>query len=400
MSQTPDSPTPQQQPAPARPPTWSELARSWLPWLIMAGASLITWYASYRSGDRAPLTIPAPPPMPVMEPDGRFGWVEDPEAVGEVVKGLTFPTFAATPAGQVRADTLPDRVYLWQVHQRVTGQLPPCKNQNPTGSCVSFGTNTATERVMVCQIARGKPEEFKHIAEEVTYAGSRVQVGKGRIRGDGSVGAWAAQFIKEWGVVSREKHGQYDLTKYDPQRCRSWGSTGCPAELQTLAREHPVQEITKVTSWADAKKSLAQGYGIAICSNVGFDKPGTQQPNSRDASGIIKPYGTWPHCMALDGYHVEAGKEYGHIENSWGPNAHGGPVGWGSPSTAGFWTDAQTIDRMLKQGDSWAFSAVKGFPARELDWFARGDVAPPRVITLRNKVSACALSEPLYSLAP
>jgi len=72
--------------------------------------------------------------------------------------------------------------------------------------------------------------------------------------------------------------------------------------------------------------------------------------------------------MALDGYFIDNGNEYGHIENSWGSDAHTGPVGWGEPNTGGFWTDADTIDRMLRQDDSWAFSAVDGFPARKINW--------------------------------
>jgi len=51
--------------------------------------------------------------------------------------------------------------------------------------------------------------------------------------------------------------------------------------------------------------------------------------------------------------------------NSWGGLAHSGPSGAGDPSTAGFWADADVVDRMLRQGDSWAFSRVSGFPRRQ-----------------------------------
>ena len=77
--------------------------------------------------------------------------------------------------------------------------------------------------------------------------------------------------------------------------------------------------------------------------------------------------------MCIDGYYVDAGgAEYGHIENSWAKTGyHKGPVGWGSPSNAGFWTDARTIQQMLAQGDSFAYSGVQGFPRRTTpDWFA------------------------------
>jgi hypothetical protein len=144
-----------------------------------------------------------------------------------------------------------------------------------------------------------------------------------------------------------------------------------PAALQTVAKQTPVKTITQVLSWDMAKKSLASGYAISVCSNQGFTM-------RRDAKGVCYPSGSWPHCMCLDGYYVdEDGKEYGHIENSWGADAMTGPVGWGAPSTAGFWAQSKVVDRMLKAGDSWAFSAVTGFPARKIDWFAGRDRLPP-----------------------
>jgi hypothetical protein len=79
------------------------------------------------------------------------------------------------------------------------------------------------------------------------------------------------------------------------------------------------------------------------------------------------------NCMCLDGYHVDGGgREYGHYDNSWDGVYHTGPTGWGSPTGNGFWADSNTIARMLAEGDSWAVSAVKGFPKQkvEIDWFA------------------------------
>jgi hypothetical protein len=298
-----------------------------------------------------------------VRPVFHTGWVNNPDVVAQVAAAEQFRVFSDTPAGRM-GEALPDSVYLWKHYETIFARPPPSKNQNPIGSCVSFGTNTAIERTMAYEIAvLKKPLKFKFICEEITYAGSRVEVGGGRISGDGSVGAWAAKFVKEWGVVAREPtaDGKYDLTNYDPARCRKWGRDGVPDDLEPLAREHPVQAITQVKDWEEAKKALAQGYGIAICSNQGFAM-------QRDARGVCRPSGSWAHCMALDGYHLEGGSEYGHIENSWGANAHTGPVGLGNPPSSGFWTDSRTIDRMLKQGDSWAFSTVKGFPARKIIW--------------------------------
>ena len=81
---------------------------------------------------------------------------------------------------------------------------------------------------------------------------------------------------------------------------------------------------------------------------------------TRDVDGFCRASGTWAHCMAIVG--IRGGSRPGALLlNSWGPNAHTGPRGLGDPSPAGFWADANVVDRMLKQGDSWAFSDVVGF---------------------------------------
>jgi len=333
------------------PKNWAQI----LGWVILSAFCSLAGYLGFEKVN------PPPPPDPFWQ--DTFGWVADPEASEDVANEQPFLSFADTPAGKSQ-DALPKFAYLWQAEKLITGKNPRSKNQGKVGSCVSFGTNNAVHRTMAVQIAIFKaPEELLDIVEEVTYAGSRVEVGKGGIKGDGSIGAWAAKFVKEWGVVARGKHGSFDVSEYDPVRCRSWGKSGVPPELAALAKEHPVKEITRVTSWDQAKKALANGYAMAVCSNQGFD-------SKRDANGVKKPRGSWPHCMCLDGYHVAAdGEEYGHIENSSGSKDSDGPVGWGAPSTSGFWVQKTIIERMLRAKDTWAFSAVRGFPARQIDWF-------------------------------
>lgn len=306
---------------------------------------------------------PQPEPLPPVAPgSGSYGWVPDPEAVEAVAQGLRFKVFSDTPAGQVKDETLPKSVYLWEAVVKVTGKLPTPKDQKQVGSCVSFGTNSAIYRSMATDIASGRIKgELKFITEEVTYGLSRHQIGKDKIRGDGSVGAWAAEAVKQYGVVPREHIAGVDLTTYSEARCKDYGSKGPPEGVIAVAKESPVNSITQVKTWAEAKKALASGYGIAVCSDQGFSM-------QRDKNGVCAAQGSWGHCMCIDGYHVEGGTEYGHIVNSWGPDTHKGPVGWGSPGTDGFWAKSSVIDRMLKQDDSWAFSSAVGFPAREWDW--------------------------------
>jgi len=351
--------------------------KQYLLWLLL----VVGWWLAAYFGVR----LPAPPP-PLLDVPAQ-GWVENPAAVAEVVDRLAFKTFGDTPAGKVPTADLPKQVYLWQNYKKITGQNPPSKNQGQVGSCVSFGTNTAVERTYASHIALKNDQEFKFFVEEVTYGGSRVEVGGGRLRGDGSVGAWAADWVKKWGMVARQQYPSQDLTTYSESLARKYGSSGVPDDIERVAREHPVQDVTLIRDWNQAKTALASGYAIAVCSNQGFS-------SQRDQNGVCRASGSWAHCMALDGYHIDAdGTEYGHIENSWGTGYHKGPVGWGDPPPSGFWAVSGTINSMLRAGDSWAFASVKGWPARnnEFDWYVRLPV---------SDVPHATVKEVFFALAP
>lgn len=288
------------------------------------------------------------------------GWVIDPDAVAAVASAQPVPFFSMTNAAD--RETIPPAVYMWHAREKLTGRPWPARNQGSVGSCVSFGTAAAIEATMAAEVLAGEPESVCDLAQEVIYAGSRVEVGNGKLGGsDGSIGAWAAEFVRRWGVLDRSVYGKYDLSTYDQARCRAWGKTGVPDDLEPEARKHPVKAITMVQTWREAKEALASGYGISVCSTVGFEM-------KRDTDGFSSPSGKWAHCMALLGYQ-EGKREGGWICNSWGPDAHTGPVGAGNAPTCGFWADASVIEKMLRMGDSWAFSAVAGFPARRPKWY-------------------------------
>jgi len=330
--------------------------REWLQFALIFSLFAIVLWEAIRPAVLAPVALPE-------TAIGGMGWVDDAE--GRAPVAATMAKFADTPAFKAFQGDEPKAVYLWEAYRKLFGVNPPERNQGQVGSCVGAGTTDANEKTLANQVVQGFGGEYRDIALEVIYAGSRVEIGGGKIRGDGSIGAWAAKFVTQYGIVPRGQVGRYDLSQYDEARCRAWGRSGVPDDLEPEAKKHPVGDAAAVRNWTEAKKALANGFGIAVCSNQGFTM-------RRDDRGICKPSGTWAHCMSLDGYHIDAdGREYGHITNSWGDNAHTGPVGWGNPNRAGFWTDSRTIDRMLGQGDSWAFSGVTGFEPRKIDWNVR-----------------------------
>lgn len=297
------------------------------------------------------------PPDPI-----AFGWIPDPAQVRAVTETLPEPDFATTPAYR-QTYSGPEDVFLWDASRKVLGAILPPRDQGSVGSCVAFGTASAIEHMLCVQIANGSREEYRDLVQEVIYGGSRVEIGGGRVRGDGSVGAWAARFVVSYGILHRGVFGRFDLRAYDVPRCREFGRFGVPDELEPEIRRHPVKAVSNVTSWEAARAAICNGYPVIVCSDQGFR-------SKRDADGFCSPSGTWYHCMALVGV-CGGPRPGGYLLNSWGERFHSGPTGPGNPSPSGFWVDAAVLDRMLRQGDSWAFSGVKGFPSRKLDWYAK-----------------------------
>lgn len=296
------------------------------------------------------------------------GWLYDPDAVAAHLAAHNVPTFASTPAGFALLSSDKD-VYLWDAAKKVTGSVLPARNQGSVGSCVSFGTASAVEHLLCVQIASGRRGEYKDLAQEVIYGGSRVEVGGGKITGDGSIGAWAVEWVTRWGVVPRGVHGRHDLTSYSESRCRTWGRSGVPDDLEPLAKQSAVKGYALVTTFAEADRAIRQGYPVVVCSGQGFRM-------TRDADGFCAPSGTWYHCMAFIG--TRGGNRPGlFCLNSWGSSAHTGPRFPPDAPPAGFWVDAKVADKMLGSWkDSFALSDAVGFPKREVlpDWFL---AAPP-----------------------
>lgn len=370
-------PTPSPAPTPAPDPGWFARNAKWLIYGFMCAGWAVSAILALRSGG----TLPPPPPLPQQPQPVQgemwapvMGWHRDEAAIAENLDPAKTLHFSATPAGRavMAADT---DVFLWRAVRKANGKDPadswyPNINQGRVGDCVGAGSKHATDCLEGVQIASGGNFAWKPVSLEVIYAGSRVEVGGGRLGwGDGSVGAWAAKWLQNWGFVPMEKVGNYDLSSYSESRARQWGRSGVPDDLEPIAREHPIKGIALVRSFADVDRAIRQGYPCIVCSDQGFSM-------TRDGDGFCSPSGSWAHCMAILG--VRGGARPGaFILNSWGNSAHTGPTFPADAPVAGFWADARTVDRMTAQGDSWAFSDAVGFPGRKLpdNWFIR---AKPR----------------------
>lgn len=289
------------------------------------------------------------------------GWIKDPAEVDRIMGLLPMPTFGQS-APHLAGDGAGKVVLLYEAVRKVVGH--DLIHEQQVGDCVSHGFGLGADVVACVQIATGAGEEWGgEAATEVIYAGSRVEVGGGRIGGDGSVGAWAAKWVQDYGVVVRKQYGSINLATYSGQRAREWGRgrAGVPDELEPIAREHPIKTASLVETYEQARDSLANGYPVAVCSNRGFQQ-------RRDADGFARPSGSWAHCMCFIGIDDSFKRPGALCQNSWGSAWISGPKRHEQPEGS-FWVDADTVTQMLRERDSFALSSFVGFPARDLPDF-------------------------------
>lgn len=346
-------------------------------------------------------------PAPDLQPDPvadngirRYvgGWNADPDAVEAVRGSLPDPWFSGTPAFKAFRGNDTGTVIHSDAVKAVLGRHLPARDQGSVGSCVSFGTCSAIEYLMLLQIAAALPQppplEYRDLVQEAMYGLSRVEIGGGKIRGDGSVTAWAGEAARKYGVIPRGHHGPLDLSLYSEARCRDWGKKGLPDELEPVAKLSPVKGITFAKTAAEVDRAIRQGYTVAVGSGVGFGNSG---PYKRDKDGFLKASGSWGHCMAVIGVRDDARRGFLFL-NSWGDDWISGPTGGFDIPPGSFWVDWKTADKMFAEGDCVIFSDATGFPAKDPldDWFiavpARGNVAAGPVRPLKRIGVECSLA--------
>lgn len=306
------------------------------------------------------------------------GWVDDPTEVDVVMEGLISegqdPIFSSVAKSLlVRDDNHP--VFFWEAEQKILGTVLPSWDQSSIGSCVSFGWGRGAQDLLLWEVAAGEQETWPgfQIAREPIYGGSRVEVGGGRIRGDGSIGAWAAKWVSEWGVLLYKKYeinGKvFDLSDgYRVDRCFQWGKNGVPNELEPEARIHPVSSVAMVMTGEECWAAIGAGKPVSLCSNQGF--------TTTLVEGFCQPSGVWAHCMVIRGrfIHPKHGKCF-VIQNSWGNYLRGNNkievVGRDEKVTLPegcFATTLGVVSRMVAQRDSFSMAGLSGWTRIRLNW--------------------------------
>jgi hypothetical protein len=193
------------------------------------------------------------------------------------------------------------------------------------GTCVGRGTYKACNLSYLAALdSRQIPGRPVIIAYEPIYAGARMKIGKGRIRGGGAVGAWAGEFCSRYGTICRGDAGdggRWPLPDTPIGRtdlASSWGRKGLPEDITAACGQHKF-EAHYCRSVEEQMDALAAGFAGAFCR-------GTLN-GSRDKYGMSRPGRSGAHCEAVVGVFVaHNGEDAILMQNSWNNQPSGGSV--------------------------------------------------------------------------
>lgn len=209
-------------------------------------------------------------------------------------------------------------VFLWQYENEFHRDEPYFDDQ-ARGTCVARGFYKIAQLAMAYRARKGGHVGRPAIlAYEPIYWGSRNIIGGGRINGDGSVGSWAARYLRDYGVCERKRYsGQWDLSR-DQETLSCNNSARPPQDLFDESAKHKAQ-ILNCNEHDVAADCIAGGKPPARCHNTLY--------GDRDANGMSRRQGDGAHCQAIVGVFLDPQGRTGFVERqSWGKNTPGGPM--------------------------------------------------------------------------
>lgn len=213
-------------------------------------------------------------------------------------------------------------VFLFEGYEKIRSLVP---HDQRSGTCVGRGTHMAVQHSYYNALASGVAigDGSIEIAWEPYYIGSRVYIGKSQLSGEGSVGAWAAEWAAGingiGGACLRQPYSNIDLTLTNERWAvaNSNRGGGLPADILAACQKHTCR-VHRVRNNKEIADSIASKFAVARCWNTLF--------GPRDSNGFSRPAGSGAHCEAVVGVFVMTNGKTGFVElNSWGENQPSGP---------------------------------------------------------------------------
>lgn len=258
-------------------------------------------------------------------------------------------------------------VFLQDAEEKLFGSTQPAEFQR-RGTCVSRGTFRACQDSYYNQLATHDIGSVVKLCYEPIYAGSRVEIGGGQLgHGDGSCGAWAAEFVHDYGLIPRGIYGKYDLTESREDWACQWGEPriGVPSELLVASKAHLVAQCFQCTTTEEIADAIASLHGVAFCSNVIW--------GDRDVTGMSRPVSSGGHCEEVCGVFLRREGDIGFVrQQSWGDSPSGSNIlrysgGEKRLRQGSYGAFDNDLGHAMAgaNGDVWAFGGITGWRPKD-----------------------------------
>ena len=293
------------------------------------------------------------------------GWIDNPiEARRMIAKGKT-PSFCQNAflinSGEGKAlSWVNDKMEI------INGIKFPSYEQGQAMDCVSIGYAKALSIVLALDTNRGLYENYLgEISSEAIHLGARNVIGRHCIKQygwTGAMGAWAVEWIREYGVVVRDIFHVVNSKGVGVKL--NWGFYQPNQDYDSLNDEtilwevqknriKPVKETALVQNYEMARDALANGFPVLICSDIEFG-------SFLDEDGFISfPSKGSSHCYCCVGFNDVGRKGLLMTPSQACDDLEG--LGIDEVPACFFYVDAEVVDKMLKKGDSYAISGIEGF---------------------------------------
>lgn len=288
------------------------------------------------------------------DPSSLLGWLGQDDTQRALAAQV--PSLANAAPWLYEADDDKSPILLYKANIEVWGKWIDYAAQT-IGDCVSHGWGHGIDMLQCIEIALDGAGEYRETCTELIYGGSREIA---NILGpfDGSYGGAAAKFCTQVGNASREMLGAEGT--YSGQRAKKWGRSGPPDDLKDKAGAYKLGAAAQVNTWDDLVAAIKSAHPVPVCC-------GWFGQGQRDSDGFIQGYGRGGHCQLICG--VRFDKPGACWLNSWPPSAYSGPRPMDMAQQM-YWVPKDRTERALREGDTFAISAMPYFKKRDVpkDW--------------------------------
>lgn len=316
-------------------------------------------------------------PTTEWRPGQPTGWIHDPGAIEDLLFALQSQHLPATYSAateSVAEDARGEKIFCadWEAELKIFGnKLDPWRQT--IGSCVGYATGRAAQALILDRLATRGGEMWRaQVSPGAIYAGSRVNVGKGRLGySDGSIVAWAAEWVTRCLLLQIQYH-EANLTA-DPgdQLAAAWGrpGKGVPEALIPIGKHLAVTGTTQIDTPEALCDALWRRHWVTGGCNI-------IHSDTRDKWGQCRPEGRSGHAQNRCGIYLDQdGDTAILLRQSWGSQTPGGPsqIKLVDKTTrdlpAGVYgVKLEHEARAVQSGDFWALCGTGGWTPDKADW--------------------------------